>query len=85
MANTNVSKHTSTISMLAKYIFGGYGYSVYGVSTYGDTNSVTNVQKSTLPTYLQLQDGTSFLLQDGGYLQMQGGSGALSVTNVPKH
>jgi hypothetical protein len=85
MPIANVPKNTSSLSMLTKYVFGGYGYSVYGVSLYGDTNTVSNVQKSTLPTYLQLQDGTSFLLQDGSYLQMQGGSGFLTVTNVPKN
>lgn len=71
--------------MLIKYIFGGYGYSVYGSSTYGDTNNISNVAKSTTPTYLQLEDSTSFLLEDSSYLQLEGGSGALSVSNVAKH
>lgn len=43
-----------------------------------------NKTKSRLTAYFELQDGTSFLLQDGGTLELQGGAGALVWTNTIK-
>lgn len=43
-----------------------------------------NQSKSALATYLELQDGTPFLLQDGTTLLMQGGSGSLVYINQSK-
>lgn len=56
------------------------------LATWGDyAISVVNQSKSALSAILELQDGTSFLLQDGGTLEMQGGGGALVYTNQSKN
>ena len=56
------------------------------LATWGDyAINVVNQTKSAVSTIFELQDGTPFLLQDGGTLEMQGGSGALVYTNQSKN
>lgn len=67
----------------AVYGVGRYGVAIYGIGISGIA-SMVNQTKSSLASYLELQDGTSFLLQDGGTLEMQGGAGALVYINQSK-
>lgn len=68
----------------AVYGVGRYGIAIYGIGVSGIA-SMVNQTKSDLSSILELQDGTNFLLQDGGTLEMQGGSGALVYINQSKN
>jgi hypothetical protein len=52
---------------------------------WADSEIYVNINKTTLSAFLQLQDGTDFLLQDNSQLELQGGSGTLLWSNVTKN
>lgn len=87
---TNISKNTITPVGGRKtgiYLWGDV-LATWGdsMATWGDSVATfVNQSKSSLSAFLELQDGTNFLLQDGGTLEMQGGSGALVYTNQSKN
>lgn len=64
-----------------------YGIGYYGLATYGigvaDVVPV-NQNKSSVPTYFELEDSAIFLLENSTNLEMEGGSGAMTVTNQSK-
>jgi hypothetical protein len=83
----------------SKNIVSPYGARKAGVYLWGDIEATwgdalatwgglplvpTNQSKSTVPTYLELQNSTTFLLQNGLTLDLQGGGGAMLVTNQLK-
>ena len=89
ISGTNQSKNTVTPTGARKtgiYLWGDIE------ATWGDVLATwgglfitpTNQNKSSVHTYLELQDGTAFLLQNGLTLDLQGGSGAMLVTNQSK-
>ena len=86
----NTPKHTISPTGMRKAKVATWGdvIATWGDSIYAwgfGSESYINQDKSTLATFLELQDGTSFLLQDGGTLELQGGSGALVWTNTIKN
>jgi hypothetical protein len=76
-SNVNKAKRAAWGDILAKWGDAIFAWG-FGVESY------INQSKSQVASYLQLQDGTAFLLQDGTNLELQGGSGALVYTNVSK-
>ena len=86
---TNQSKNTVTPTGARKagiYLWGDPN------ATWGDTLATwgglfltpINQSKSTELTFLKLQNGNPFLLQNGLTLDFQGGFGGMSVTNQSK-
>lgn len=86
---TNQSKNSVNPTGASKYGVFLWGDDVY---TWGDALATwggimlapVNQAKSLLSAFLELQDGSNFLLQDGGTLELQGGSGALVYINSSK-
>lgn len=68
----------------AVYGLGVYGIAMYGIGTAG-SGMFINKDKSTLPTYLEMEDVTQFLLESGAVLELEGGNGSLVWTNKTKN
>lgn len=86
---TNQVKHSITPNRTGKggvYLWGDDVYT-WGdaTATWGSLISYINRDKSTLATYLELEDGSQFLLENGSLLEMEGGSGALVWINQDKN
>lgn len=88
---TNQVKHaiSPTKRVKSSALNAVYGQGVYGIAIYGSGNVgagiFTNQDKSLVPTYLELQNSTPFLLENSSQLEMEGGSGALVWTNQAKN
>ena len=89
ISGTNQSKNTVTPKGARKvgiYLWGDIE------ATWGDVLATwgglfitpTNQNKTVVPFFIELQNGTAFLLQNGLTLDLQGGSGGMSVTNQSK-
>lgn len=89
ISGTNQSKNTVTPTGTRKsgiYMWGDID-ATWGdaIATWGDSMIIpSNQDKSLVPTYLELEDSSVFLLEDGSSLAMEGGSGAMVVTNQSK-
>lgn len=89
VSGTNQSKHIASPygQRKAGIYFWGDSFATWGDTTAtwgGLTLTPVNQNKSTVPTYFELEDGTSFLLEDGTSLALEGGSGTIIVTNQSK-
>jgi hypothetical protein len=86
---TNQSKNNVNPTGVTKYGIYFWGDPAY---TWGDALATwggilltpINQAKTLLSALFELQDGSNFLLQDGGTLELQGGSGALVYINSSK-
>lgn len=87
---TNISKNTISPVGAPKAKVASWGDSL---ATWGDavfawgfgSESFTNINKSSVATFLELENATHFLLESGVSFDLEGGNGSLSWTNVTKN
>jgi hypothetical protein len=87
-----VNQSKNTVSPVGARKYGTYlwgdAFATWGdaLATWGTFSlNLVNQTKSAVTTYLELQNGNLFLLQDGTNLEMQGGASALVYINQSKN